>query len=332
MPEVPSLPTNEIVSAWLYQPLASGFLPAVGVTVGAVASYLRPNDRVVLLPARSRQMPVTDAPASSGPEYVCGAEHESSPEATSPPLKLTATAWLYQPFESAARPAFDPVTCGAVASYLSPSEAAPTFPALSEQVPPSEAPAVSGPAYVFGATHESTPDVESLAPKETDSAWLYHPFASGTRAGVAVTEGGVLSSLNVLLTTVSPPSLVAEHVSFVPRVSAVRVTASQPLVEMITDSGSTTDQLTVTLVVYQPFAPSVPKTWGVTTGGVGSPRTVGPPAAPGVSSRAPRARQRAAARRGTGARQPERTNELPPSRLPYLLAENLPKPGHTYQW
>ena len=256
----------------------------------------------------------------------------STPEVASLPVKVTATAWLYQPFESAARPALDPVTCGAVASYLSPSEAAPTFPALSEQVPPSEAPAVSGPAYVFGATHESTPDVESLAPKETDSAWLYHPFASGTRAGVAVTEGGVLSSLNVLLTTVSPPSLVAEHVSFVPRVSAVRVTASQPLVERITDSGSTTDQLTVTLVVYQPFAPSVPKTWGVTTGGVGSPRTVGPPAAPGVSSRAPRARQRAAARRGTGARQPERTNELPPSRLPYLLAENLPKPGHTYQW
>ena len=84
-------------------------------------------------------------------------------------------------------------------------------------------------------------------------------MASGTRPGAAVTAGGVLSTLIVLLTVVSPPSLAAEHVSFAPRVSAVSVTASQPLVEMITDSGSTTDQLTVTLVVYQPLAPRVPK-------------------------------------------------------------------------
>jgi hypothetical protein len=79
------------------------------------------------------------------------------------------------------------------------------------------------------------------------------------------------------------------------------VTASQPLVERITDSGSTTDQLTVTFVVYQPFEARVPKICGVTTGGVGSPRTFGVPPAPGVSSSAPRARSRAAAARGTGA-------------------------------
>jgi hypothetical protein len=69
-------------------------------------------------------------------------------------------------------------------------------------------------------------------------------------------------------------------------VSVVSVVESQPRVSRITDSGSSTLQFTVTFVTYQPFAPSVPVMIGVTTGGVGSPGTVGPPAAPGVSNSA----------------------------------------------
>src|SRR4051794_1920652 len=112
----------------------------------------------------------------------------------------------------------------------------------------------------------------SVPENATLSAWLYHPFASGGRLGAAATAGGVLSIAIVLLTVASPPSLVAEHVNFVPTVSAVSVVTLQPeLVERITDSGSTTDQLTVTFVLYQPFVPRVPREiCGVTTGGVGS--------------------------------------------------------------
>ena len=140
-------------------------------------------------------------------------------------------------------------------------------------------------------------------------------LASALRAGVGVAEGGVLSSLNVLLTVVSPPSLVAAHVSLVPAVSVVSVVAPQPVDERISDSGSSTFQLTVTLLVYQPFEPSVPTITGVTTGGVGSPGTSGAPGAQGASSRAPTPRTGSAAYWRNGSSYREKLNELPP-RMP----------------
>jgi hypothetical protein len=139
------------------------------------------------------------------------------------------------------------------------------------------------------------PEVPSAPENETESAWLYQPFESAGRDGAAVTVGAVLSTLIVLPTVVVPPSLDAEHVKVAPVVSDVIVVASQPLVDRITDSGSTTVQLSVTLVVYQPFVPSVPKMTGVTCGGVGSPGVFGSPTAPDVGSSAPKARTRAAA-------------------------------------
>jgi len=127
----------------------------------------------------------------------------------------------------------------------------------------------------LGAEQESIPEVPSVPENETESAWLYQPFESAGRDGAAVTVGTVMSALIVLLTDVVPPSLDAVHVNVVPVVSDVIVVASQPLVDRITDSGSTTVQLSVTFVVYQPFVPSVPKRTGVTCGGVGSPGVFG---------------------------------------------------------
>src|SRR5438876_4564118 len=120
----------------------------------------------------------------------------------------------------------------------------------------------------------------SVPVKATISAWLYQPFASGARAGAAVTVGGVASRLIVTVLVVTPPSLVAEQVKDAPTVSATSVVASQPCSSKITDSGSWTIQLSVTLLTYQPLAPSVPYRTGVTSGGVGSPGTFGPPLAP----------------------------------------------------
>jgi hypothetical protein len=172
---------------------------------------------------------------------------------------------------------------------------------LSVQVPETLALPSSGPEYVFGAAQEATPEVASAPEKPTVSEWLYQPFESARRPGVAVTEGAVLSRLNVLLTVVVPPSLVALHVSVVAVVSEASVVVSQPLVERMTDSGSSTFQPTVTFVTYQPLLPSVPVIIGVTTGGLGSPGVSGSPTtAPGSSSATPRARKRAAAYRRNG--------------------------------
>jgi hypothetical protein len=67
------------------------------------------------------------------------------------------------------------------------------FPARSRQEPETEAFALSGPEYVWGATHESMPEVASVPEKPTERGWLYQPFESGARDGVAVTTGPVAS-------------------------------------------------------------------------------------------------------------------------------------------
>ena len=69
-------------------------------------------------------------------------------------------------------------------------------------------------------------------------------------------RGAVLSTLNGFETVVIPPSLSAVQLSGEPVVLLVNVTVLQPVVERMIDSGSVTDQLTVTLVVYQPLSPA----------------------------------------------------------------------------
>ena len=69
MPEVASVPLKPTVSGWLYQPFASGLRDGVAVTAGPVSSYWKPKLLLALVfPARSRQVPVTEALAESGPE------------------------------------------------------------------------------------------------------------------------------------------------------------------------------------------------------------------------------------------------------------------------
>ena len=101
------------------------------------------------------------------------------------------------------------------------------------------------------------PDVASVPVKETVSGWLYQPFASGDRSAAPCAAGGVLSTLKVFLTEmlVAPPPHVAEQLSVVRGVSALIVTASQPLDE---SGGGVITQLTVTLLLYQPLVPTVP--------------------------------------------------------------------------
>ena len=153
----------------------------------------------------------------------------------------------------------------------------------------------------------------SLPLKSTATSWLYQPFESADRDGVAVVAGAVLSILNGFEIVVIPPSLSAEQVSVVPVVFLVMVTALQPLVDRMIDSGSATDQLTVTLVVYHTLSPSVAVITRVTTGGAGSPGTFGRPAAPGVRRSAATAKRKAAACLGTLPAYFVTTNVLLPS-------------------
>jgi hypothetical protein len=202
---------------------------------------------------------------------------------------------LCHPFESGGR-ALGEVD-GAVSSYLNGSDASAVLPAWSRQVPLTVAAPLSGPPYVCGAEHDSSPEVPSFPAKSTVSSRLYHPFTSAVREGDADVFGAVLSTLKGFSIVLVPPSLVAEHVRVTPVVSAANVRVSQPLVLRMIDSGSVMLQLTVVLVTYHPFVPSVPLITGVTTGGVGSPGTLGSPGALDVSIRAPEPSSRRAASR-----------------------------------
>jgi hypothetical protein len=84
------------------------------------------------------------ADPTSGPEYVFAASHVSSPDIPSVAPNVTVSARLNQPFESGARPGVA-VVAGAVASYLTGSEALRALPAWSRQVPLREAVELSGP-------------------------------------------------------------------------------------------------------------------------------------------------------------------------------------------
>src|SRR4029450_1550170 len=82
-------------------------------------------------------------------------------------------------------------------THFSNSEPGPVFPALSRQSPATEALPLSGPAYGFVASHDSTPDVASPPVKFTPTEGLCQPFAFGCLAPAAVTEGFVASYLSV---------------------------------------------------------------------------------------------------------------------------------------
>src|SRR5215211_3246872 len=99
IPDIASVPSHVIPTAWLYQPLWSGTRPArVLETVGLVASYESPKPRgVEVLPARSVHAPVMVPLSTSGPLWVLEV-HDSAPEVASVPLQVIPTAWLYQPF------------------------------------------------------------------------------------------------------------------------------------------------------------------------------------------------------------------------------------------
>ena len=93
------------------------------------------------------------------------------------------------------------------------------------------------------------PEVASLPLQLIVTGFRYQPFASAERAGAAVTPVGAVASILIVfvVTAVVPPSLVAVQVRVVPVFGPSILTAgSQPLVELIGESGSVTVQWTTT--------------------------------------------------------------------------------------
>jgi hypothetical protein len=86
----------------LYHPFWSGARSAAAAAVGAVASYLSPNELPPELPATSTHVPFTAACALSGPEYE-PFEHEATPDVASEPVNATPTARRYHPPASGPR-------------------------------------------------------------------------------------------------------------------------------------------------------------------------------------------------------------------------------------
>src|SRR5262245_25210334 len=147
-------------------------------------------------------------------------------------------------------------------------------------------PVPSGPPYCTAGSHAATPENASVAVKPIAKAWLYQPFASAPRSGTAVTAGAVLSILIVTdRFAVSPALLRAVQVSVLPVVSAVTLPRAQFVRLAIPDSGSRAVQRIATSLTYQPFAPAVPVSCTVITGGVVS--VTAAPAAAAPSTRAP---------------------------------------------
>ena len=113
---------------------------------------------------------------------------------------------------------------------------------------------------------------------------------------------------------------------------ALKVIVLQPVVDRMIDSGSVTDQLTVTLVVYQPLSPSVPVITGVDDR---RSRIAGDVWEAGGTRREQQSDDCEQEDGGVPAHAPAyfvTTNELLPSgRFAYRAAEIRPYPGQTYQ-
>ena len=114
------------------------------------------------------------------------------------------------------------------------------------------------------------PEGASVQDQLTFTSLLFQPLTFG--AGVLLTNvipGFVLSILIVTETELESPTLfVAEQVRVLPVVPEVKLDGVQPVEVLMPDSPSVTVQLTVTLLVYQPFDPAAPEMDGVITGAV----------------------------------------------------------------
>jgi hypothetical protein len=191
-------------------------------------------------------------------------------EVASLPVQLIVTWWLYQPFESGLRAGAAELATGGVESYLSAKEVEAELPAWSVQVTPGAALALSGPLYVVESGQLASPERESLPFQVTVTGLLYQPFVFAGRSALGLSTGGVESYLSG---TEVEAELPAWSVQVTPG-AALALSGPLYVVELgqlaIPEVASLPCQLTVTELLYQPFAFGFRSGLGANTGGVES--------------------------------------------------------------
>ena len=191
-------------------------------------------------------------------------------EVASLPVQLIVTWWLYQPFESGLRAGAAELATGGVESYLSAKEVEAELPDWSVQVTPGAALALSGPLYVVESGQLASPERESLPFQVTVTGLLYQPFVFAGRSALGLSTGGVESYLSG---TEVEAELPAWSVQVTPG-AALALSGPLYVVELgqlaIPEVASLPCQLTVTELLYQPFAFGFRSGLGANTGGVES--------------------------------------------------------------
>ncbi len=155
---------------------------------------------------------------------------------------------------------------GGVLSIFKVTDATAVFPALSTAVPVMTWPA---PCVVtlIGDGQEAIPDKVSVHAKVTVTSVLFHPFAFGLGLTVVVMAGGVLSMFNVTAAVAALPALsMAVPVMTWPAPCVVTLMGDGQ--EAIPDKVSVHAKVTVTSVLFHPFALGLRLTAVVIRGGV----------------------------------------------------------------
>jgi len=210
---------------------------------------------------------MTDWPAPS--PRVVGVGAVETPESASVQVKLTVTATLFQPFEFGKGDLELDITGGVLSILIPDTVAEFELPALSVQSPVLDWPVPSDETICGLTGPAATPERESAQLKATVTSPLFHPLEFGEGEVDPVTTGRVLSIFKVTeLEPVRPAPLAAVQVTVVPEVSEVKLVVPHPEDEAVPDSGSDTDQLTVTVTLFQPFAFGPGVTVGTITGPV----------------------------------------------------------------
>ena len=224
---------------------------------------------VETFPATSLQFDGTAADAPSGPPYVTGVQ-PPTPERLSVAVKLTTTAWLYQPFASGPRAGAPPVTFGGVLSNLKLGTGADDVrPATSWHDTLPDADVLSGPEYAPEHGEGGIPDTASDGLAVNATGALYHPAWSALRARpIPLMVGSVLSILiSAVPTDAEPPVVVTEQLrpGFVP--SDEIVPLAQPVTLVIVSPFALIVQVMTTSLKYQPAFPAVPLNCTLISGG-----------------------------------------------------------------
>src|SRR6478609_1306617 len=242
--------------------------------VGAVLSILTGAlVELVTLPALSATVAETVCPTPSVVISAFAGTGPARPDRVSSAAQTWVTLVLYQPL-TFGKLVGAALRFGAVLSTLIPlTVALAALPALSVAVPVTLWPSPS--TRCCGPVMASMPESSSEPVKETVTSSLYQPAELAERSGAPVMPGAVLSMLTVAVALVVFPALsVAVPTTFWAKPSVVTVEGAEQVLRPERSAWSAHAKLTLTSVLFQPWAFWAGAWLGVMLGEDRSTRTV----------------------------------------------------------